>query len=147
MGSMPVKPSILKCEHMRNHAFFFFKPLRKTALRLASTSVVCNGPVRANPRIYLLLTGSSQVGSLEMSQVMGALNWGAGIERAAIPAGLTQKTAAERTTGHRSLQLGWKLAMPGNINLCFCGRCQHPSCPRLVSARWSEISINNKKFP
>ena len=39
--------------------FFFFKPLRKTALRLASISVVCDGPVRANPRCTFLNSWAS----------------------------------------------------------------------------------------
>ena len=45
---------ILMCEQMLVFffLFFFLKPLRKTALRLASISVVCDGPVRANPRMH-----------------------------------------------------------------------------------------------
>jgi hypothetical protein len=34
--------------------FLYSKPLRKTALRLASISVVCDGPCSANPRMHPL---------------------------------------------------------------------------------------------
>ena len=57
-GSKPVKPSNFDVRTNANKfgcvfvSFFFLKPLRKTALRLASISVVCHGPCRANPRMH-----------------------------------------------------------------------------------------------